>query len=280
MRIATVTALAGAAMLVALPASAQRPHWHMQFNVPLFAPPPVYVPPPAYYPPPVYAPPPAYVAPPAYVPPPAYVQPPSRPILQHHELVLRIQDELESRGYRPGPDDGVLDLQTVDAIRQYQRDAGLPIDGEATQNLLDHMLYSQPRIVARPGTYSPYPPPGFVPPDSPPTYNSPSYNPPAYNPPAYAPPPQGYTPRPAPGYVPPAYPPPGTGASVPQAAPRPGDPDVAWVQDALRARGYDAGPADGIMGVRTRLAIEAFQRANNLPVDGTISPALITRLRG
>ncbi len=41
---------------------------------------------------------------------------------------------------------------------------------------------------------------------------------------------------------------------------------VRDVQTALRTRGYDPGPADNVMGSRTKAALVKFQRENNLPV--------------
>ena len=39
--------------------------------------------------------------------------------------------------------------------------------------------------------------------------------------------------------------------------------DVREVQDALREKGYNPGPADGVMGPRTQQALREFQQANN-----------------
>ncbi|BBK33634.1 peptidoglycan hydrolase-like protein with peptidoglycan-binding domain [Stella humosa] len=233
-----------------------------------------------YYAPPVYVPPPVY-APPAYMPPtyvpPAYVRPYSPP-MDHRALVDAIQDELDEHGYQTGPTDGVLDYQTVAAIRAYQRDAGLPIDGEATPRLLDHLRHAQPPVHAR----TPEP-----------SYNAPTYNAPAQpyqQQPTYQ---QPYQQQP-PYQAQPTYPtqpegqPPYIGQpeqlTPPDYTQRPGmayrgDPDVAWVQQALQRRGYTPGAPDGVMGERTRRAIEAFQRDNGLPVDGTINPTLLNRLR-
>lgn len=61
-----------------------------------------------------------------------------------------IQEELSSNGYDPGPADGLLGPQTRAAIRKYQRDAGLAVDGVASKELLDHLKFAQPRITARP----------------------------------------------------------------------------------------------------------------------------------
>jgi TPR repeat protein len=50
------------------------------------------------------------------------------------------------------------------------------------------------------------------------------------------------------------------------------------VQTNLAALGYDPGPADGVMGRRTRAAIRAFQADVGLPVDGQVSDQLIAAL--
>ncbi len=55
--------------------------------------------------------------------------------------------------------------------------------------------------------------------------------------------------------------------------------DLAFVQSELNARGYRAGPVDGIMGPRTRSAIQRFQADTGLPVDGRMNDALIATLR-
>ena len=39
----------------------------------------------------------------------------------------------------------------------------------------------------------------------------------------------------------------------------------------LATLGYKPGPADGILGSRTRSAVEAFQRDQGLPVTGEVS---------
>ena len=71
--------------------------------------------------------------------------------------------------------------------------------------------------------------------------------------------------------------PPRTTASTPEATA--GDADdtgarIANLQLALRRLGYDPGPADGILGARTRAAIRAFQTDAGLPVTGQISERL------
>lgn len=255
--------LAIAAMGVALAAGSAVAQPYYPYN-PYWG--PRWVAPPSYYVPPAYP-------PPVYYPPPTYV-PPSVPAYDHRALVNAIQDELEEHGYRPGPTDGLLDSETVAAIRDYQRDAGLPMTGEATPMLLDHLRSHQPPVYAR---QAPLPEP-TQPAYPAPSYQSPSYPAPSYQPPAYQPPVTAAPTDPSPTY---------TTRPEPLAAPyyssRPdtmrGDPDVAWVQSALQRRGYTPGPADGLMGERTRRAIEAFQRDNGMSPDGLVSPSLIARLR-
>ncbi|OGT80458.1 MAG: hypothetical protein A3H91_14160 [Gammaproteobacteria bacterium RIFCSPLOWO2_02_FULL_61_13] len=54
--------------------------------------------------------------------------------------VAKIQDGLRELGYNPGPIDGIYGNQTAQAIRQYQKDRGLRVDGQATAALADHIL--------------------------------------------------------------------------------------------------------------------------------------------
>jgi localization factor PodJL len=53
---------------------------------------------------------------------------------------------------------------------------------------------------------------------------------------------------------------------------------ITNVQLILTKLGYDAGPADGVMGGKTRNAIRAFQETEKLPVTGEIDAALVKAL--
>lgn len=50
------------------------------------------------------------------------------------------------------------------------------------------------------------------------------------------------------------------------------------IQGILNQNGYDAGPADGLMGSRTRQAIVDFQKANGLLPTGEVDRALVNKL--
>ncbi|MCF6291084.1 MAG: lytic murein transglycosylase [Desulfobacterales bacterium] len=54
--------------------------------------------------------------------------------------------------------------------------------------------------------------------------------------------------------------------------------DIMKIQQLLAEQGFDPGSVDGIAGGRTRMAIKAFQRANQLPMDGYPSADLLDRL--
>ena len=48
--------------------------------------------------------------------------------------------------------------------------------------------------------------------------------------------------------------------------------DVTYCQERLKALGFDPGTIDGKFGSKTKAAVEAFQRANGLGVDGVVGP--------
>lgn len=58
---------------------------------------------------------------------------------------------------------------------------------------------------------------------------------------------------------------------------------VSDLQQQLNAAGFNSGPVDGKFGPITRAAVESFQRANGLQVDGIVGPqtqAALARVRG
>jgi len=60
--------------------------------------------------------------------------------------VMGIKEQLEAHGYEVGPMNQALDPVTARAILQYQHDAGLPLDGAASPELLNHLMFAQPQI--------------------------------------------------------------------------------------------------------------------------------------
>ena len=54
--------------------------------------------------------------------------------------------------------------------------------------------------------------------------------------------------------------------------------DRVGAQAALSKLGYDAGTADGQVGLKTRIALRAWQKAKGLPADGYLTPHLAGRL--
>jgi membrane-bound lytic murein transglycosylase B len=64
----------------------------------------------------------------------------------------------------------------------------------------------------------------------------------------------------------------------PEDAPRMTRDDVIALQERLNERGFDAGPADGIPGPRTRAAIRRFQKEQGMIADGFASREVLDRL--
>src|SRR5699024_12485430 len=53
---------------------------------------------------------------------------------------------------------------------------------------------------------------------------------------------------------------------------------VKYLQQKLKALGYNVGNIDSSFGPQTRKAVEAFQKDNNLEVDGSVGPATRSKL--
>lgn len=70
---------------------------------------------------------------------------PEAPPLERRELV-DLQWQLALHGYDPGPADGNPGPRTIAAIRHYQADAGLPVDGAPTRAVLDHLQFTVPAV--------------------------------------------------------------------------------------------------------------------------------------
>ncbi len=70
-----------------------------------------------------------------------------------------------------------------------------------------------------------------------------------------------------------------TAAPPPQVQATAASPSVVEAQRLLAQQGYDPGLVDGLFGGRTRTAIEAYQRAQGMPVTGAVNENLLDALR-
>lgn len=71
------------------------------------------------------------------------------PPAMYTSYVVAVQKELALHGYNPGPADGKGGGRTLSAIRNYQRDAGLPVNGCVSKELAEHLMFVLPKIYAR-----------------------------------------------------------------------------------------------------------------------------------
>ena len=63
------------------------------------------------------------------------------------KLVYRIQEQLKTLGYYSGSVDGKLTSRTEASIQDFQLESGIPIDGKATELLLDQLSKKTATIV-------------------------------------------------------------------------------------------------------------------------------------
>jgi peptidoglycan hydrolase-like protein with peptidoglycan-binding domain len=54
---------------------------------------------------------------------------------------------------------------------------------------------------------------------------------------------------------------------------------VRAAQEALKSKGFDPGPIDGIVGPRTRAATRDYQKQQNLSADGRLGPKTLDSLQ-
>jgi peptide/nickel transport system substrate-binding protein len=75
------------------------------------------------------------------------VSPAVPPVTTTSELVAAVQKELVRLGYDPGPLDGQMGPKTQGAIRRFQGDQGLSVDGEASEGLLARLQALAPGTI-------------------------------------------------------------------------------------------------------------------------------------
>ena len=165
------------------------------------------------------------------------------------EVVLSVQSALAARGYDVGQINGYAGSDTTSAVRRYQTQAGLPVDGVPSRALLNHMTREtirqvQVELIAR--GYDPGIADGFA---------------------------GRKTVRAIRSYQARA----GLkvdGKPTQALANHLRRETVAAVQRMLVERGYDPGPVDGFAGGKTRATIREYQALAGLPVDGAATAAL------
>ena len=74
------------------------------------------------------------------------------------EGVRTLQQRLIEKGYKPGPVDGIFGAQTASALREFQRNAGLSVDGVVGLQTWAALQSLGPATVPAPPT----PPPAMV----------------------------------------------------------------------------------------------------------------------
>ncbi|MDE2385191.1 MAG: peptidoglycan-binding protein [Alphaproteobacteria bacterium] len=161
--------------------------------------------------------------------------------LKYDPLIEDTQRELLAVGLFKGLVDGVNGQRTRQAIAQYQQINGLPVTGEASQDLINHIRFTRKVQAAAQFTGSTEPAEG----------SSVALKSPA----------DSAAPAPAPAQ-----------AAVQTTR-------IKKVQVALAGLGYEINTLDGQVNGETRAAILKYQMDNGLDMSGGIDDALLTALK-
>ncbi|HET7715773.1 MAG TPA: peptidoglycan-binding domain-containing protein [Bauldia sp.] len=212
-------------------------------------------------------------------------------------LIADLQRALSERGYYRGKIDGISGSRTRAAITAYEKAEGLPVTGQPSDAVLDHITTAS-LVAAKPATAGNTPQPVTVAAAPAATPSAALEMPPAAKPVAAA--------LPAPNESPPAveellsYPPSSAGPVAPSpavvepqaptaTATATANPPQASLQDigsqrtlsvqrALNLIGYGPVPEDGIAGEATTGAIRRFELDHGLPITGAAGDTVIDRL--
>ena len=67
------------------------------------------------------------------------------------EAIKELQQRLADMGYDPGPVDGIYGRKTREAVKQFQKDYGLKVDGDAGPNTIAELTYKKDKTIYYPG---------------------------------------------------------------------------------------------------------------------------------
>ena len=171
-------------------------------------------------------------------------------VFKYDQAVEEVQRELLAIGQFKGLVDGVNGQKTKIAVQLYQQEAGLPITGEITPDLIDQIRYTRKVKAASEYTGSIAPAPAPLETESPLAKAA-------------------LVASTEPIIVPPELPKVNTSAQNTR---------VLNVQRALETKGYSVGEINGQMTAETRAAILQFELDNGLAMDGVVDPPLLAAL--
>lgn len=196
----------------------------------------------------------------------------------HDQAHRRLQEQLQQLGHYDGPIDGLIGPGTREAIRAFQRQAGLAITGEPNGDWMMHLRTA----VSRPAeTATPAPVADEA---AQPTTETARIRRLQAGLTVL-----GHDTGGVDGVIGPATRSAIRGFQRQHGLSVDGNPSATLyhrvdraltrhVQQHLRALGFDPGSVDGVPGENTRIAIQSFERQQGLPVTGRVSPTLAARL--
>ena len=188
-------------------------------------------------------------------------------VFKYDATIEDVQRELLATGHFKGLVDGVNGQKTKIAIQQFQQETGLPVTGEITPELINHIRYTRKVKAASEYTGSINPAP-----------EAPVAAPQMVSKPVIAEPERTVEAPAVPKQKKPVKN--NNAANVPKpVAPKPAqNNNVITVQKALAAKGYAVGATNGKMSSATRAAILKYELDNGLPMDGVIDLPLLAAL--
>lgn len=205
------------------------------------------------------------------------------------KLISDLQRALSERGLYRGKIDGISGSRTRAAITAYETAEGLPVTGQPSASVLDHITTASIATPAPAAAAAPPTPSApevtisdlVAAPASTPTVETASADSPVNEPVAAA---EILTYPPRSAEVVPAATSVSVSATPPEpvtpsaAAPAPIAPRTLSVQKALNLIGYGPVPEDGVADETTSGAIRRFELDHGMPITGTTGDALVERL--